>query len=130
MFVSAFEQVSQTLADRVDEHERKLAQVIPSGSRPISTKAINSISPSNVGQVSVQELQESVANLASSRVGEAIAQSSYNGSSDPVSGYTMPQHSVDRLDRSKIVFESFPCSAEATTFEARQSRNGCISEKL
>ena len=103
--VSAFEQVSQTLANRVDEHERKLAQVVPSGSDPFPRKVSNSIPQSHVGQASVQELQESVSNLASSR-DRATTKSSTHveiNPAEPVRGYTMPQHSVDRLDRSKIV---------------------------
>ena len=103
--VSAFEHVSQTLADRLDKHERQLSQVVQRGSVSSAASGIDRI----VGQTttqkpSIHELQESMVQLAPSQ--DAVSEAS-SSASFPVQGalleHQIARGSLEKLDRSKIV---------------------------
>ncbi|MCA9473308.1 MAG: tol-pal system protein YbgF [Nitrospirales bacterium] len=104
--VKAFEQVSHTLANRVDEHERTLAQITSVTAKASSVDShAKSHSSSGAGRQAsaLQGLQESVASITPSPL--ASSQSSQASSSERdrlFERQTMSQDSFDQFDRSKL----------------------------
>ena len=105
--VSAFEQVSQTLANRLDEHERKLSQVVQarSGSGNISASMSRPVPASMEGLAPVQELRNSIASMSLSRDTQSRNQpfESSVSTQEPLFENKTAQRSIDMLDRSKVV---------------------------
>ncbi|GJL55716.1 MAG: hypothetical protein NPIRA02_28480 [Nitrospirales bacterium] len=105
--VSAFEQVSQTLADRLDVHERTLAQVVKS--RSLSDAASGqperpAVHVDRAGSTPVQDLRDSLKNMASApRDADLGSSSESEPSRDRLFERQETQASLDMLDRSKIV---------------------------
>ncbi|MGB0911198.1 MAG: tol-pal system protein YbgF [Nitrospirales bacterium] len=103
--VSAFEQVSQTLADRLDEHEQRLAQVFQTGIAAEDAPRINRTGSQERATVtSVQGLQQKIAHLAPTQ-GPGTAQSSSHSlrTQGALLEHQVAQGSLDKLDQSKIV---------------------------
>ena len=103
--VSAFEQVSQTLADRLDKHERQLAQVIRTGITSEDTPSINrTVSQERATVASVQELQRTIAHIAPAQDRGTIQPPSHSFQAQgALLEHQVAQGSLDRLDQSKIV---------------------------
>jgi len=106
--VSAFEQVSQTLADRVDQHERTLAQVVQNRSlhenvssrpeRPAARSSTTSSTPT-------QDLRKSLASLSPPQHDEAALEQLSSDSvqaRDRLFEQSSTQASLAMLDRSKV----------------------------
>ncbi len=103
--VSAFEQVSQTLADRLDKHERQLSQVVQKGGVSRSASDISrSVGQTTIQKAPLHELQESMRQLAPSQGTVPVTNTSV---SIPRQGallkHQMARGSLEKLDRSKII---------------------------
>ncbi len=106
--VSAFEQVSQTLADRLDDHERKLSQIARIKTDSEGTSQNRVTSGTLLGHVPsatpAQELRDSIANISFSQ-----RKAAEERSPDPLQAqgqlfeHKLTQHALEELDRSKIV---------------------------
>ncbi|WP_447968966.1 tol-pal system protein YbgF [Nitrospira sp. M1] len=105
--VSAFEQVTQTLADRLDTHERTLAQVVHSRSLPeaVSSKPERPAVHSTVADSSpAQDLRDSLAKMApSQREADFSPPAESDLARDRLFEQQATQASLEMLDRSKIV---------------------------
>ncbi|GJL65540.1 MAG: hypothetical protein NPIRA05_05110 [Nitrospirales bacterium] len=106
--VSAFEQVSQTLADRLDQHERTLAQVVKN--RSLSGKVSShperpAVPSSTASPTPAQDLRQSLASLSPPQAEETDLDQPL--ASMDVRDRLFEQHttqaSLEVLDRSKIV---------------------------
>ena len=90
--VSAVETVSKTLADRIDEHEQKLAQVSLKGEGPVTSRASSNMAPSAQKEDvtrSVQQLRQELNGLS-----QHIKQRENSRKSASVSLNQQPQHTV------------------------------------
>ncbi len=108
--VSAFEQVSQTLADRLDEQEQQLSQVVRTTSvsrSPQNVSAANRQAAKTAN--SVQEFQESFAHLTPSRDRVPMTTSPESvAAQGALLQHQMAQGDLEKLDRSKIVASTNP----------------------
>lgn len=105
--VSAFEQVSQTLADRVDQHERTLAQVVQNRSLPenVSSRPERPAARSSTtSSTPTQDLRKSLASLSPPQHDEvALDQPSASVQArDRLFEQSSTQASLAMLDRSKV----------------------------
>ena len=103
--VVAFEQVSQTLADRLDKHEQQLSQVVRTGSGLHHAPGVRgTMQQEAAGEAAVEELQQSIAHLVPSQGREPVTKSSNSlHSQGALLEHQMAQGSLDKLDGSKIV---------------------------
>jgi len=118
--VSAFEKVSQTLADRLDQHERTLAQVVqnrPSSDTGSSHSERPAARSSAASSTPAQDLRQSLASLSPAQPDVARDHPSASvDRRDRLFEQKTNQASLDMLDRSKVVArQSLPRTVQQNT---------------
>ena len=106
--VSAFEQVSQTLANRLDEHEQKISQMTQTRTESDNSSQRLSRPIDLVDNVSattpVQELRDTMESISSSQAADSRKHSlDLTQARDQLFEHRQTQNSLEQLDRSKIV---------------------------